>query len=423
MYIQADWKKDKWPIGCEHHCFHLWHWINLIFAMLFSVELVLRLLAHGCWGFFVTSPDIGWNIFDFTIVLLGLLDVLLRAFKPIKLGHKNFIAIARCLRVLRILRVVRLLKTFRQLRLLARGLVESVNAVFWIFFLVVFLIYIYAIFFTDIINHQSDLWEGEKRDQIEGFFGSVPLTMFTLFQFVTLDGWTDVDALVMEKMQAMQIGIFSFIVIESFVILSLLTGVMADHMDQVRKDEDNELLKHNQGEVDLAQKAFKRIFQKGKGPAYLTKKEFGMIFADRRQAAELNVEDVELTGIEAIGLFDIFDKDCDGKLVWSEFQSGINDYRKGLTALQIMQLKSILQTIDRQVRRSPDGQLPGKSHRQGLPGDVAEAELAKTEVRLAELDRRLGKFDKRVKDMMSLYTPKSGGSSRKSHRRSTSIGA
>jgi len=408
MVVQADWKYDKWPPGCQQRCYHVWHWVNMSFLSLFVAELLLRIAARGWYDFFCKAPDVAWNIFDFGIVFLGVIDTLMRA---LKLGHRggNFIAVARILRVMRVLRVVRLLKTFRQLRMLARGLIESVTIVFWIFFLIVFLIFIYAIFFTSIINNRYFDW-GEDEDAIREYFGTVPLAMFTLFQFVTLDNWVDVDVIMMKHMpKFMQLAIFSFIIIESFVILSLLTGVMADHMDQVRKDEETDLLKENRMDVNATMEAFKRLFAKpgGKGTAYVTKKEFGQIFADHNLCAQLNADDIEITGMEALEVFDIFDKDCDGVLMWSEFRHGLEEFREGLTTLQLLQLNGIFKRLADKVARNPSGQLPGDTYRRREPSSTAVAELERTEARIMAMDKRLSKFDARVREMMAVYGSRS----------------
>merc|ERR1719215_1479306 len=71
------------------------------------------------------------------------------------------------------------------------------------------------------------------------YWGSVARSMFTLFQFLTMDGWGEVDEQVVRQMPWLQLFFFPFIFFGAFVIMSLLTGVMADHMNDVRKTEEH----------------------------------------------------------------------------------------------------------------------------------------------------------------------------------------
>lgn len=371
--------------------------------MLFVVELALRLVVFGCSGFF-RSHDWRWNVFDFVIVLLGAIDVLMRL---CHLGSRGgrFIMLARSLRILRVLRILRLLRTCRQLMMLARGLIESVAVVFWIFFLIVFLIYIAAIFFTSSIGQHADDWGDEAAD-VKLYFGTMAQSMFTLFQFLTLDNWNDVDQLIVKQMPWMQPWFFLFIGTASFVILALLTGVMADHMDQVRKEEEDDQRKINRQSqehmVDIMNKTFRRSMPKD--AAYMTKQEFAHIFEDRQMSASLEVEDIQLTAVEALELFEIFDKDGDGVLMWHELQVSLEEYRNGFSAMQFFKVEGMINRLADDVCRSGAG-MPELCEKP-KPSPAAEKQLEQTELRIQGLDRRLERFDKLVREMMTLYDSK-----------------
>merc|ERR1719240_84885 len=85
--------------------------------------------------------------------------------------------------------------------------------------------------------------------------------MSTLFQFLTLDDWAGIARQVTDVMPAMQCFFISYIFFAGFVIVSLLTGVMAEHMNQVRESEEYEQLSGEIDEGELAQTPILQAFE------------------------------------------------------------------------------------------------------------------------------------------------------------------
>ena len=157
--------------------------------------------------------------------------------------------------------------------------------------------------------------------------------MFTLFQFMTLDDWSYVFVLVTEEMPAMKAPLIGCVVLSAFVLLSLLTGSMVEHVNQVTSAEEEDGTELSEAGAQELSRKFGELFQKwdGDGDAKLGKAEFGQIFDTPSLARELAAEDIQLSGEEAIELFPLFDKDGDGLLSAWDVQRGLRDYRQGLT--------------------------------------------------------------------------------------------
>ena len=81
---------------------------NVFFTAVFCLEAALKLFAYGLDYF-----KRGWNIFDFTIALVSLLDVVLDS---ISLALPVNPTLLRMLRVLRLARLVRLVKRLKNIR-------------------------------------------------------------------------------------------------------------------------------------------------------------------------------------------------------------------------------------------------------------------------------------------------------------------
>merc|ERR1719401_215774 len=103
-------------------------------------------------------------------------------------------------------------------------------------------IFLCAIVCTTIIGQEKH-WEDKKEAaEVQEYWGTVPRSMFTLFQFLTMDDWAaQMDTVVKHpNLYFMRPFFFLFIFFGASVLMSLLTGVMADHMNDVRRQEEEE---------------------------------------------------------------------------------------------------------------------------------------------------------------------------------------
>ncbi|XP_007952232.1 sodium channel protein type 2 subunit alpha [Orycteropus afer afer] len=114
------------------------YWINLVFIVLFTGECVLKLISLRYYYF-----TIGWNIFDFVVVILSIVGMFLA-----ELIEKYFVSptLFRVIRLARIGRILRLIKGAKGIRTLLFALMMSLPALFNIGLLLFLVMFIYAIF-------------------------------------------------------------------------------------------------------------------------------------------------------------------------------------------------------------------------------------------------------------------------------------
>uniref|UniRef100_A0A8C0W976 Sodium channel protein n=1 Tax=Castor canadensis TaxID=51338 RepID=A0A8C0W976_CASCN len=112
--------------------------INLVFIVLFTGECVLKLISLRHYYF-----TIGWNIFDFVVVILSIVGMFLA-----ELIEKYFVSptLFRVIRLARIGRILRLIKGAKGIRTLLFALMMSLPALFNIGLLLFLVMFIYAIF-------------------------------------------------------------------------------------------------------------------------------------------------------------------------------------------------------------------------------------------------------------------------------------
>lgn len=225
-----------------------WLWAELedVFLLIFLLELLLRICAYGCWGFFGSShADFHWNVFDFTIVTLGSTDRLLSHLQKHSgsggSGARFFVLLMRTFRLLRILRIIRIFRLMKQLYLLANSMIEAFQAVAWVSMLVVMILYVCAIVITRLVG-QPETDEDEEGESLDKFrvehFGSVKTSMLTLFRLMA---FPDMEAFkpVYAAFPSFELFLVGFIIFGSFAIVSLLTGVICESMiEKSRRRED-----------------------------------------------------------------------------------------------------------------------------------------------------------------------------------------
>ncbi|KAG8510387.1 Sodium channel protein type 3 subunit alpha, partial [Galemys pyrenaicus] len=151
--------------------------INLVFIVLFTGEFVLKLISLRYYYF-----TIGWNIFDFVVVILSIVGMFLA-----ELIEKYFVSptLFRVIRLARIGRILRLIKGAKGIRTLLFALMMSLPALFNIGLLLFLVMFIYAIF------GMSNFAYVKKEAGIDDMFNFETFgnSMICLFQITTSAGW------------------------------------------------------------------------------------------------------------------------------------------------------------------------------------------------------------------------------------------
>jgi len=229
-----------------------WNQIENAFLVAFLCELLLKLTFYGPREMYKKIPeniDFNWNCFDTFIVTLGVLDVV----ASFIIGHSSGPAATmfRMIRLLRILRIIRIVKFLKQLYLLAFGLVEAAQAVFWVTILMAFILYVCGIIMVKTVGRPD---EDDPHYQFMNYhYGHVipaMLTLFVLMSSPNLPVYQD-EAGLLEAHPFFAIFLVIFIIFGSFGMIALLTGVISQSMfekNDMKKEEEraeHEILRKN----------------------------------------------------------------------------------------------------------------------------------------------------------------------------------
>ncbi len=180
---------------------------------IFTVEIALRLYAHGLR--FFRDP---WSVFDFVVVGIALV--------PATEGFS-------VLRALRVLRVLRIVSAVPRMRMVVRALLSAIPGLGSIVALLGLLFYVAAVMATKLFGAAFPEW-----------FGSVPKSLYSLFQVMTLESWSmGIVRPVMEVFPFAWAFFVPFILIATFTMLNLFIAVVVSAM-QSEHDASREAGEH-----------------------------------------------------------------------------------------------------------------------------------------------------------------------------------
>ena len=185
-------------------------WIELasqIALGVFIAEALLKMFAASprALGYFKD----GWNVFDFLVIVFALIP-----------ATGQFAMIAR---LARLLRVLRLISTIKDLRLIVAALVRSIPSVGHVMMLMGIIVYIYAIMGYHLFHETDpDNW------------GSLGAALLTLFNIITLEGWTDIMYAAMERHPLAWIYFVSFVIVGTFVVINLFIAIIINNLDEAK---------------------------------------------------------------------------------------------------------------------------------------------------------------------------------------------
>ncbi|XP_078264762.1 sodium channel protein type 4 subunit alpha-like [Rhinoraja longicauda] len=203
---------------------------NALFAALFTVEAILKLLGQRQYYF-----TQAWNIFDFLVVVLSLVGILLDSSASKKQGVSP--TILRVFRIVRLARLLRLVRSLKGIRKLLFTLVISIPALFNIGLLLGLVMFIYSILGMSLFR---DLPRESPINDMVNFetFGN---SMMLLFRLTTAAAWNEIlHVMINSHVQRQFVSITfmtSYIVVANIVIINMYVAVILENFHEAQEQE------------------------------------------------------------------------------------------------------------------------------------------------------------------------------------------
>ncbi|XP_019371092.1 PREDICTED: voltage-dependent L-type calcium channel subunit alpha-1C isoform X4 [Gavialis gangeticus] len=253
--------------------------VEYLFLIIFTVEAFLKVIAYGLLFHPNAYLRNGWNLLDFIIVVVGLFSAILeqatKADGGNSIGGKGAGFDVKALRAFRVLRPLRLVSGVPSLQVVLNSIIKAMVPLLHIALLVLFVIIIYAIIGLELFMgkmHKTCYhvhgaladtpaeedpspcapqsahgrqcqngteckagWEGPKHGITN--FDNFAFAMLTVFQCITMEGWTDVLYWVNDAIGRDWPWIYfvTLIIIGSFFVLNLVLGVLSGEFSKERE--------------------------------------------------------------------------------------------------------------------------------------------------------------------------------------------
>ncbi|XP_076796516.1 voltage-dependent L-type calcium channel subunit alpha-1C isoform X15 [Arvicanthis niloticus] len=232
--------------------------LNMLFTGLFTVEMILKLIAFKPKGYF-SDP---WNVFDFLIVIGSIIDVILSETNPAEhtqcspsmSAEENSRISITFFRLFRVMRLVKLLSRGEGIRTLLWTFIKSFQALPYVALLIVMLFFIYAVIGMQVFGKiaLNDTTEINRNNNFQTF----PQAVLLLFRCATGEAWQDIMLACMpgkkcapesepsnstegETLCGSSFAVFyfiSFYMLCAFLIINLFVAVIMDNFDYLTRD-------------------------------------------------------------------------------------------------------------------------------------------------------------------------------------------
>mmetsp|Transcript_32133 Transcript_32133/g.102020 ORF Transcript_32133/g.102020 Transcript_32133/m.102020 type:complete len:423 (+) Transcript_32133:541-1809(+) len=196
---------------------------EVFFVVFYTFELCLKLYVHRI--FFFIGDEYCCNIFDIILWASSIFDLCAAWF-----SRGSFqIAVMRVIRVVRIcsaLRTLRAVRALAELRVLWMCIVKSCASLFWSLCTILIIYFMFALAIVQMLP-RYDLREPENAQLLDELFGSVEMTMLTLFM-LSLGGGDLTPIYPILEPHLNRVIIIAFCLFFQITLLNILTGVYVD---------------------------------------------------------------------------------------------------------------------------------------------------------------------------------------------------
>ena len=181
--------------------------IDEILLFIFIIELLIRIAGSGM-KFFSDS----WNNFDFVIILFSLTP-----------ATGTF----SVLRVFRVFRALRLVSSMPEMQRMVEAMLRSLRGIAAISWLLCIVLYVFSVLATMLFSNGGPI--------SEQYFGSLGQSLYSLFQVMTLESWSNGIArgIISEHGWWAAVFFVGFIISTSFTFLNMFIAVFTNTMTMI----------------------------------------------------------------------------------------------------------------------------------------------------------------------------------------------
>lgn len=330
---------------------YAWLTFNTCFTVIYVLELVSKLFAFGPSLYFASN----WNRFDFLVTLITVVGdaLLLWVYFSGAKSNQTIGVISAVAPLLRLMRLLRLAKAFKDLRTLMTAFLMSLGSLFWIAILTLLWFYMCACLTTVFIGNPTWLPDGSvpNAPELREKFKDIPLSMFALFEVMTLEGWNSVVRPFVAAKKVHFVAFFLiFIFMTAFFLLNLVTAVVVDHTLAAQDDGEEAKQAVSGDNLERSVKELEDdLLLRNKGSDYVEKSEILAWMKELKFRKKLEAIDWDEQALESA--VTALDSNHDGKVSITRLGRFVALSAQSLDALALLRFQAdVTQRLDRQAK-------------------------------------------------------------------------
>jgi len=339
---------------------------DLTYAALFSIELLLKIWVYG--RSFFCEGDRGllfWNYLDLTIVCTSFIEVIFDILLLVqaddgsdtRIAPTNLLRVIRIVRVLRVMRVIKVVKFISGLTSLISSILSTLKSLLWSLLLLMMVIYVFGILFTDTavgyisLKGIQSVVEGSTEAELLTHFGSLHLSMHTLFRSVTggVD-WGDMANLLIYVNWIWGYFFTGYIAFSYFAVLNVMTAVFCKRAIESAEQDEQNIMQRFHEDQRRSRRCIEQLFHIFDGleaDGSITLCELETFFEEDEVRAMF--QSLDLSARDSWTLFKLLDEEGNGDINLMEFMEGCLRLRGPAKALDIACVMDESRRIKRRV--------------------------------------------------------------------------
>uniref|UniRef100_A0A7S4Q5C2 EF-hand domain-containing protein n=1 Tax=Alexandrium monilatum TaxID=311494 RepID=A0A7S4Q5C2_9DINO len=345
---EDDSAESTWPPAAT-----IFNWCEWIFGTLFTLELVVKIVALRTQFF----QDL-WNWLDLVTVFFWCIGALGKSALPL---DPTLLRLVRLARLFRLLRLVKTLQSFESLYLMTTSIKASSLALMWSMVVLFLLQMSIALILNQILLGfiLDDTNPLDKRLRVYRYFGTFSKAVLTMFEFM-LANWPPSSRVLTEDVSEFYlIFVLSYQCIISFAVVKVIQGVFLQVTFNVAATDDVIMLNQKERSVRTHTKKMDRLFKAADmdGNGYIDKEEFRNMVDDpvvRQWLSSMDC-DVSIFAKDPDVLFSLVD-DGDEELKAEELVRGVARMQGPARAIDLAvlndengQVRAIVRELTREV--------------------------------------------------------------------------
>ncbi|CAK0843841.1 unnamed protein product [Prorocentrum cordatum] len=313
---------DEWADRVHNES--LFRIFEAIFAVIFTVEVALRIVGTGC--LFFRRPT---DNFDLAVVVLSDLSVIVSGTHLLE--GIQLLRLLRAAKLLRLVKLVRTMEGFDSLHLMTTALQSSIWALFWSVLLLLSIQTFVAMIATNVFRSaylQKGNLSDDDKEYLFTYWGTYTRSMLSLFE-LALANWTPICRWLMENLhEGFMVAALSYKLVMGIAVVGVINAVFMQETFKVAHTDDEIMVRMKMKAARQHKDKMSALFAEADADSSgrIQREEFRAILED--DSIKTWLASMDLDASDADTVFDLLRGDDDA-IDHNELIHGIGHLRPG----------------------------------------------------------------------------------------------